>query len=140
MICVSVTLNGVPQTVAGALSAQSIEASVGVYPELKEAWLRVVGEIDQRDQPIAYARWPGAPLKVGDVVELRLIDSPQPSAPQLGREDPSVEASDSIPFICGFCGKPAHEVEGMTAGTRAMICHGCVRAIHEMLSDGPTAV
>ena len=140
VICVSVTLNGVPQTIAGAPSAQSIEASVGVYPELKEAWLRVVGETDQGDQPSAYAHWAGAQLKVGDVVEFRLIDSSQPSAPRLGREDPSVEASESIPFICGFCGKPAREVEGMTAGTRAMICHGCVRTLHEMLSDGPAAV
>ena len=140
MICVSVTLNGVPQTIAGAPSAQSIEASVGIYPQLSEAWLRVVGEIDEGVQPIAYARWPGAPLRVGDVIEFRLIDSSQPSAPQLGREDPSVEASDDIPFVCGFCGKPSHEVEGMTAGTRAMICHGCVREIREMLSDGPAAV
>ena len=140
MICVSVSLNGVLQTIAGAPTAQSIEASVGIYPELQEVWLRVVGETDQGDQPLAYAHWAAAPLKVGDVVEFQLVDSLQPSAPRLGREDPSLEASDSIPFVCGFCGKPSHEVEGMTAGTRAMICHGCVRTIHEMLDDGPAAV
>ena len=133
MICVSVTLNGVPQTIAGSPSAESIEASVGVYPGFQEAWLRVVGETEQGDQPSAYAQWASSPLRVGDVVEFRLIDSSEPSVPRLGRVDPSVEASDSIPFICGFCGKPADEVEGMTSGTRAMICHGCVRAIHEML-------
>jgi hypothetical protein len=140
LISISVTLNGLPQTVAGALSAESIEASVGVYPGLEEAWLRVVGEIDQGAQPSAHAHWAAAPLKVGDVVEFRLLDSSQPSEPRLGRADPSVKASDAIPFICGFCGKPANEVEGMAAGTRAMICHGCVRTIHDMLSDGPAAV
>jgi hypothetical protein len=140
MICVSVAVNGVPQTIAGAPSAQSIEASVSVYPELHEGWLRVVGETDQVDQPSAQAHWASAPLKLGDVIEFRLIDSSQPSAPRLGREDPTLKASDSIPFVCGFCGKPAVEVEGMTAGTRAMICHGCVRMIHEMLSDGAAAV
>ena len=140
MICVSVMLNGVPQTIAGAPTAESVEASVGVYPGLHEAWLRVVGEIDQADQPSAHAQWASAPLKVGDVVEFRLLDSSQPFAPRLGRVDPSVKAADAIPFICGFCGKPAHDVEGMTAGVHAMICHGCVRSIHEMLRDGPAAV
>lgn len=140
MICVSVSINGVPQTIAGASSAQSIEASVSIYPELREGWLRVVGETDQGDQPSAHAHWAAAPLKLGDVVEFRLIDSSQPSAPRLGREDPTAKASDSIPFICSFCGKAAVEVEGMTAGTRAMICHGCVRMIHDILSDGPAAV
>jgi len=140
MLCVSVTLNGVPQTIAGAPSAESIEASVGVYPGLGEAWLRVHGETDQGDQPSAQARWARALLKVGDVVEVRLVDSSQPSAPQLSRVDPSVIASDDIPFICGFCGKAPVDVEGMTAGTHAMICHGCVRTIHEMFSDGPAVV
>ena len=140
MICVSVSINGVPRTVAGALSAQLIEASVSIYPGLQEGWLRVVGETDQGDQPQAHAHRAAAPLKLGDVVEFQLIESSQPSAPRLGREDPTAGASDSIPYICGFCGKPALEVEGMTAGTRAMICHGCVRMIHEMLTDGPAAV
>lgn len=140
MICISVTVNGVPLTIAGAPSAQSIDAALSLYPELQEGWLRVVGETDEGNEPSAHAHWAATPLKLGDVVELRLVDSSQPAAPRLGREDPTAKATDSIPFICGFCGKTAVEVEGMTAGTRAMICHGCVHMIHDMLSDGLPAV
>jgi hypothetical protein len=55
VLCVSVTLNGVPQLVAGALSVESIEASVGLCPELKEAWLRIAGVIFPDGQPPADA-------------------------------------------------------------------------------------
>lgn len=37
-------------------------------------------------------------------------------------------------------GLPAHEVDGMTAGSLAVICHGCVRTIYGMLGDGDTTV
>jgi hypothetical protein len=126
--------------IAGAPAAESIEASVGLYPGFKEAWLRIVGTISPEGQPPADAHWPGSPLNVGDVVEVRLIDSAEPSPPRLGRVDPNVKGSDEIPFVCAFCSKPAVEVEGMMTGARAMICHGCVRELYGMLDDDPSAV
>jgi hypothetical protein len=140
VICVEVSLNGVPLTIAGEPSAESIEASVGVYPGFNESWLRVTGETTPTKQPPAHAQWASATLKIGDVVQFRLIESSEPSVPQLGRADTSVAASDDIPFICGFCGKPAHEVDGMMAGNLAMICLGCVRTLYGMLGDRDTTV
>ena len=140
MLCVSVTLNGAPLATAGASTAESIEASVGLYPGFKEAWLRIVGTVLPEGQPPADAHWPGSPLKVGDVVVLRLIDSADPSPPRLGRVDPNVKGSDEIPFVCAFCSKPAVEVEGMMAGARAMVCNGCVRELYGMLDHSGSAV
>jgi hypothetical protein len=140
LLCVSVTLNGVPLAIAGAPTAESIEASVGFYPGFNEAWLRIVGTILPEGQPPADAHWPGSPLNVGDVVELQLIHSAEPTPPRLGRVDPNVKGSDEIPFFCAFCSKPAVEVEGMMAGARAMICNGCVRELYGMLDDRDSTV
>lgn len=92
MLCIGVSLNGVPQIVAGAPSAESIEASVGLYPGFQEAFLRITGTILPNDQPPADADWLSSSLKIGDVVEVRLIDSPDPTAPRLGRADTTVNA------------------------------------------------
>ena len=58
----------------------------------------------------------------------------------LGRSDTTLTASDDIPFVYAFCNKAPTEVEGIIAGPKAMICHGCVQALHGMLNDGRSAV
>jgi hypothetical protein len=129
-------LNGSLQTVAGAKIAESVAASVQLYPGLGESWLIISASLAPEDQPPAEAHWPGFRLRVGDTVEFRVIDSAEPTPSRIGRTDPTVRASDDIPFVCGICGKSAVEVDGMISGSRSMICHGCVRELHEMLNDG----
>ena len=84
MLCVNVAVNGAKQVIAGDPLAESIEATVGVYPGLKECWLRIVGTILPDAQPPADAQWAGLTLKVGDVVEIRIIDSASAAAPNVG--------------------------------------------------------
>jgi hypothetical protein len=129
LICVQVIFNDVVLTQAGASSAESIDASVSIYPGFSEAWLHVTSEISLIDKPPVHAEWARTTLKIGDVVQFRLIESSEASAPRLGRVDPSVTAADDVPFICGYCSKPAHEVDGMITGNNAMACNERVRML-----------
>jgi ClpX C4-type zinc finger len=136
MICVEVTVNGQRRTIAGADAAETIEAAVLTYPATQQSWLRVTGDIVPGKQPTADAEWLAMQLSVGDKVEVQLIETDDPVAPNLSRTDPTLPASDEIPFVCAFCGKDAEHTEGMVASRKAMICHDCICYLHEMINEG----
>jgi hypothetical protein len=74
-------------------------------------------------------------LSVGDKVEVQVIEADNPVAPNLSRTDPTLRASDEIPFVCAFCGKDSQQTEGMIASHKAMICRDCVCYLHEMIGE-----
>jgi len=112
--------------------AQTLNASVTAHPGFNQAWIHVDGEIAPEGQPNADAHWLMSSAAIGDVVQIRLIESDNPTKPGLGRSDLEAKPapSDGIPFVCGFCGKEPKDVEGMMAGRKAMICRGCLRELH----------
>jgi hypothetical protein len=138
LICLEVIINGEARTVAGAASAQTISAELCTYPELNQSWLRVSGEVVSEDQPDADANWLTAQLSVGDHVQVRVIETDSPSDPELSRTVPTAAASDKIPFVCAFCGKDAHETQGMVASHKAMICRDCIHYLYDMANEGDT--
>ena len=107
-------------------------ASVTAHPGFKQAWINVDGEVAPEGQPNADAHWLTSSASIGDVVQIRLIESDNPTKPSLGRSDVEAKGvpTDGIPFVCGFCGKEPKDVEGMMAGRKAMICRGCLRELH----------
>jgi hypothetical protein len=115
VLCLEVTINGEQRVIAGIESAEMISARVAVYPELKESWITVDGEVVPDGQPSADAHWIAAALSVGDAVVIRIVEADSPAAPKLGRADPSVipVPTDQIPYVCSFCGKGPHDTEGM---------------------------
>ena len=135
MICIEVIVNGQRRTIAGANAAESIETSVLTYPGLQQSWLHVNGEVVSGDQPTADAEWLTMQLTVGDKVEVQIIETDSPVAPTLSRTDPTLPASDEIPFVCAFCGKDSVQTEGMVASRKAMICRDCIRYLHEMITE-----
>lgn len=135
MICIEVIVNGERRTIAGAGAADIIETSVLTYPGLQQAWLRVNGEVVSGDQPAAEAEWLTMQLSVGDKVEVQIIEASDPVAPNLSRIDPTLPASDEIPFVCAFCGKDAQQTEGMVASHKAMICRDCICYLYEMIGE-----
>jgi hypothetical protein len=135
MICLEVQVNGGPRVLAGAASAERITASVGVYPGIPASWVRVTGEVYIDDEPIADANWLKSPLKVGDTLVLRVVDSDNPTPPSLSRTDPSAAASDSVPLVCAFCGKVPEQVQKMVASSKAVICDECIRLHYRALVD-----
>jgi hypothetical protein len=132
MLCLEVSINGEQRVCAGVEMAQTLNVSVTAHPGFNQAWINVDGEIAGEEQPNADAHWLTSSAAVGDVVQIRLIESDSPTKPRLGRID--LEATpvptDGIPFVCGFCGKEPKDVEGMIAGRKAMICRGCLRDLH----------
>jgi ClpX C4-type zinc finger len=135
VICLEVIVNGQRRTIAGASAAESIETSVLTYPELQQSWLRVNGQVVSSDQPTANAEWLTMQLSVGDKVEVQIIETGNPAAPNLSRTDPTLPASDEIPFVCAFCGKDSQQTEGMVASHKAMICRDCICYLYEMISE-----
>jgi hypothetical protein len=135
VICIEVIVNGQRRTIAGASDAEIIEASVLTYPGPQQSWLRVNGEVLSGDQPTADAEWLTMQLSVGDKVEVQIIETGGPDVPTLSRTDPTLPASDEIPFVCAFCGKDSHQTEGMVASRKAMICRDCICYLHEMISE-----
>jgi ClpX C4-type zinc finger len=135
VICIEVIVNGHRRTIAGASSAEIIETSVWTYPGLQQSWLRVSGDIVSEDQPTADAEWVTMQLSVGDKVEVQIIETDSPVAPNLSRTDPSVPASDEIPFVCAFCRKDSQQTEGMVASHKAMICRDCISYLYKMMSQ-----
>jgi hypothetical protein len=133
-----VLVNGQRHTIAGANAAETIEATVLTYPGMQQSWLRVTGDIVSKEQPKADAEWLAMQLSVGDHIEVRLIESDNPGAPKLSRTDPTLPASDEIPFVCAFCGKDAHQTGGMVASRKAMICHDCIGYLHDMIGEADT--
>jgi len=113
---------------------------VSLYAGLKEGWLEVAGSIAPEDQPVADARWLAAALSAGDVVEVRLVDSEEPTAPDLSRTDPTARATDGIPQVCAFCDKTPDQVTGMLASRKAMICPECIGYLHDIISAGDGGV
>jgi hypothetical protein len=139
MICIEVIVNGQRQTIAGASDAETIETSVLTYPGLQQSWLRVNGEVVSGDQPNADAEWLTMQLAVGDKVEVQIIDAINPVAPNLNRTNPTLPASDEVPFVCAFCGKDSQQTEGMVASRKAMICRDCICYLYEMISEDDAA-
>ena len=135
MICLEVTINGDRRVIAGAASAETIEAAVVLYPGFGESNLKVAGAVEVEGQPSADATWLRSKLTVGDTVVVRVVDITEPGAPTLSRTDPSIPATDHIPFVCAFCSKPSVEVEGMIASPKAFICHECVRELYKMVAQ-----
>lgn len=136
MICLQVNVNGQRRVLAGVAAAEVINATISLYPALKEGWLEVAGSVLPQDQPVADARWLAAALSAGDVVEVRLVDSEQATAPQLSRTDPTAPSTDSIALVCAFCDKSPDEVPGMLASRKAMICPECIGYLHDIISSG----
>ena len=134
MICLEVNVNGQRRVVAGVAAAEVINATVSLYPALNEGWLQVTGSVVPDNQPVADASWLAAALSAGDLVEVRLVDSEQPAAPNVSRSDPTARATDSIPLICAFCDKTHDEVPGMVASRKAVICPECIGYLHDFIS------
>jgi len=132
-----VSINGELKTVAGADSAESINAQVSTAPQLDESHLLVSGDVEISGEPNAEATWLSVPLHVGDVVSVRLVEHVSPTVPTLGRYDPSSGASDGVAVCCAFCGKSSDQVEGgMLASKRALICRPCVQFLHSIIVNG----
>jgi hypothetical protein len=134
VICLEINVNGQRRVVAGGATAEVINATVSLYPGLKEGWLEVAGSVVPEDQPVADARWLAAALSAGDVVEVRLVDSEQAAAPNVSRTDPTARATDSIPLVCAFCDKSHDAVPGMVSSRKAMICPECIRYLHDIIN------
>jgi hypothetical protein len=134
VICLEVNVNGERRVVAGDAGAEVINATVSLYPDLKEGWLEIAGSVVPEHQPVADARWLAAALSAGDVVEVRLVDSEQAAAPNISRTDPTARATDSIPLVCAFCDKSHDEVPGMVASRKAVICPECIGYLHDIIS------
>lgn len=141
MLCLEVTINGEQRVLAGVATAETVSASVSVHPGFDQAWIKVDGEIAPEGQPKADATWLTSSAAVGDVVQIRLVESNDPTTPSLGRVDLGVMPvpTDAIPFVCAFCGKEPKDVEGMLASRKAMICHGCLREFHAIATDEDAA-
>jgi hypothetical protein len=135
VICIEVIVNGQRRTIAGASDAETIETSVLTYPGQQQSWLRVNGKVVSGDQPTADAEWLTMQLSVGDKVELQIIDAIKPDAPNLSRTNPTLPASDEVPFVCAFCGKDSQQTQGMVASHKAMICRDCICYLYEMISE-----
>lgn len=136
VICLEVNVNGQRRVVAGIAAAEVINATVSLYPALNEGWLEVAGSVVPDNQPVADASWLAAALSAGDVVEIRLVDSEQPAAPNVSRTDPTALATDSIPLVCAFCDKTHEQVSGMVASRKAVICPECIGYLHDIISAG----
>ena len=139
MLALEVELNGERVTTAGVAHAERIDAFVTICPGMKESWVRVSGEVVPDHNPSADAFWFHRALAHGDRVTIRLVESAKPVVPRLTRSDPSVEATDSVPFACSFCGKPSTEIERMWAGPKAQICNECIQMMHEMSVEDAVA-
>jgi hypothetical protein len=140
MLCLEVTINGEQRVCAGAAMAQTLNASVTAHPGFNQAWINVDGEIAPEGQPNADAQWLTSSAAVGDVIQIRLIESDSPTKPSFGRSYLGAKPvpTDGIPFVCGFCGKEPKDVEGMMAGRKAMICRGCLRDLHAIDCEDAT--
>lgn len=134
MICLEISVNGQRRVVAGDAAAEVINATVSLYPDLKEGWLEIAGSVVTEQQPLADARWLAAALSAGDVVEVRLVESEQAEAATLSRTAPSARATDRIPLVCAFCDKSHEEVTGMVASRKAVICPECIAYLHDIIS------
>jgi hypothetical protein len=133
-----ISINGELKSVAGAANAESIDARVFIVPRLDESHLVVSGQVEITDAPNAEAAWLSIPLRLGDVVAVRLVEHFSPTAPKLGRYDPAGSSRDGIPVCCAFCGKSSDQIEGgMLASIRALICRPCVQFMHAIIvSEG----
>jgi hypothetical protein len=134
MLSLEIIVNGQRRTVAGIAEAQLLNASVSLYPQVKDGWLDVSGSVSPDGQPPADASWLSTALALGDSVEVRLVDSDQQLEPKLSRIDPTARATDSVPTVCAFCEKTSVEADGMMSSRKAMICRGCVEYLHEMMN------
>jgi hypothetical protein len=133
LISLEIFVNGQRRTVAGMTDAELLNATVSLYPNVKDGWLDVSGSVTPDNQPSADASWLTAALAIGDIVEVRLTDSTDVQAPKLSRVDPTARATDGVPTVCAFCDKTHLEAEGMMSSRKAMICRSCVEYLHEMM-------
>jgi hypothetical protein len=89
-MCFEVSVNAGIPVLAGSADATVLTAIVTFVREHAELELKVGGLLDDRD----HVDWVDRPLKQGDVVTVRIVDSDQPSQPiARHRADPAVDAA-----------------------------------------------
>ena len=57
MISLEIFVNGQRRTVAGMADAELLNATISLYPKVKDGWLDVSGSITPSGQPLADASW-----------------------------------------------------------------------------------
>ena len=138
MLCLEISIDGKRHAIAGIEDAESVTASVRLLPGFNEYRLEVDGDVVPEGQPASAAHWLSKPLEAGSRVELRCVESAEPSPAELHRFDPAAKQMDGVELVCAFCERDAKSVEGMISGRKAMVCHECVRIMAEVL-DGEEA-
>jgi hypothetical protein len=135
VLCLEVTVDGKRVAIAGVADAESVTANIRLLPGFNEYRLEVAGDVVPEGQPPSEAYWLNMPLETGASVEVRCVESTEPSPADLHRFDPTATATDGVPLVCAFCGKDHLSVEGMISGRNAMVCHECVRIMGDLVND-----
>jgi hypothetical protein len=91
MICFEVQINDEPTLIAGDNEISVLSAILTHVPRRSELELTVGGLISKSDLDNEHLRWHDRRLRVGDVVQLRIVESERASAPtQRTRDDPEL--------------------------------------------------
>jgi len=91
MICFEVRINDEPTLIAGDSEISVLTAILTHVPRRSELELTVGGLISSFDLGNEHLRWHDRPLQVGDVVQLRIVESERASEPtQRIKDDPEL--------------------------------------------------
>ena len=128
MRCVEIYINGELACRAGGENVAHIHNILGYFRGRDGFQFSSNGTITADDTFYEHVHWmEGVELKVGDTVELKIVESDEVTASKIGNSYGTLEEGGVTKRHCSFCSREATAENGMLLNKFANICHACLR-------------
>ena len=139
MICFEVRINGIQKYIVGSDEAEEFTACVYAAPKLKppHVAIDISGFIANVKEHPHELRWDDINLKVGDEINVKIIESDIPDKPKKTLYEHGVDNSDeqAHSMLCSCCGKSQSETNRILRSSNVTLCEECVVSFTEILKD-----
>jgi hypothetical protein len=135
MLCYEVWVNGERRYLAGHNQMNSLQASLYATKLGGPYYLAVRAEVQSSESLKEDARWPFSPVKVGDEVRIKLLESESADQPEkMVSFGTKFHEGEKI-LYCSFCGQNQEQAKRLVAGFGANVCSDCFKLLEEIFSE-----
>jgi hypothetical protein len=133
MQCLEFTLNGRRVAVAGGKRTRSIESRLHFFPAKGLGSFTVAGYVDPNPSLSEHVFWAHGELKLGDELQVRVLDSNTPDTGEVLDQWGEGFASEGLEQTCLFCSKPRSEATYFMVAKAGAICGECIAVASEAM-------
>ncbi len=136
MLCLEILVNGERKYVAGHEQMEKMRASLYLTEADGPRIFVVNADFKQTETLSEDAFWPVLEPKVGDEIQIRILQNGTPNKPDrvVSRGKKENEHGEQI-LYCSFCGKSHHEVKKLITSKEVNVCDECFQLLGEIFNE-----